>query len=119
MSDSPLIGVLIASALLIAMLALSIGMSRPNWPFHPRGSRGFITDMLIYFFLPVLPMLICVAGFSIATTVNPALENETARYVLLGIAVMGLLGMRRLPFVAAAQNRVRAARNARYESMRP
>ena len=110
-------GVLIAAALLIALMALSLFLSRPSWPYHVGGTRGFIMDTLLYLFLPVVPMLICVLGFSLLVQFKPELENETARFVLLGIAVVGLLGARRLPIVAAAQNRVRAARNARYEAM--
>ncbi|HTM82345.1 hypothetical protein [Asticcacaulis sp.] len=110
-------GVLIAAGLLIALMALSLFLSRPSWPYHVGGTRGFIMDTLLYLFLPVVPMLICVLGFSLLVQFRPELENETARFVLLGIAVVGLLGARRLPIVAAAQNRVRAARNARYEAM--
>ncbi|CAL4867609.1 MULTISPECIES: hypothetical protein [Asticcacaulis] len=113
-----MIGVLIACGLLIAMLGLSLYLSRPNWPYHAAGSKGYVTDMLVYFFLPVVPMLICVGGFSVLTTIRPDFENETARMVLLGVALVGLLGTRRLPFVAAAQERVRVARNARYEATR-
>ena len=110
MTDAPLTGVLIAAGLLVAVLALSLFMSRPSWPYHPGGARGYVMDMLLYLFLPVIPMLVCVQF-------RPDLESDTARFVLLGIAVVGLLGARRLPMVAAAQNRVRAARNARYEAM--
>ncbi len=110
-------GVLIAAGLLIALMALSLFLSRPSWPYHTGGTKGFITDTLLYLFLPVVPMLICVLGFSLLVQFRPELENETARFVLLGIAVVGLLGARRLPIVVAAQNRVRAARNARYEAM--
>jgi hypothetical protein len=110
-------GVLIAAGLLIALMALSLFLSRPSWPYHVGGTRGFIVDTLLYLFLPVIPMLICVLGFSLLVQFKPELENETARFVLLGIAVVGLLGARRLPIVAAAQNRVRAARNARYEAI--
>ena len=110
-------GVLIAAGLLIALMALSLFLSRPSWPYHVGGTKGFIMDTLVYLFLPVVPMLICVLGFSLLVQFKPELENETARFVLLGIAVVGLLGARRLPVVAAAQNRVRAARNARYEAI--
>ena len=110
-------GVLIAAGLLIALMALSLFLSRPSWPYHVGGTKGFIVDTLLYLFLPVVPMLICVLGFSLLVQFRPELENETARFVLLGIAVVGLLGTRRLPIVSAAQNRVRAARNARYEAM--
>lgn len=110
-------GILIAAGLLIALMALSLFLSRPSWPYHIGGTKGFITDTLLYLFLPVVPMLICVVGFSLLVQFKPELENETARFVLLGVAVVGLLGARRLPIVAAAQNRVRAARNARYEAM--
>jgi hypothetical protein len=117
MSDAPLTGVLIAAGLLVAMMSLSLYMSRPNWPYHSGGAKGFVTDMLLYLFLPVVPMLICVVGFSLLVLVRPELENQTARFVLLAIAMVGLLGARRLPIVAAAQARVRQARNARYEAM--
>ncbi len=117
MTDAPLTGVLIAAGLLVAMMGLSLFLSRPSWPYHSGGARGYVMDMLLYLFLPVVPMLVCVLGFTIVVEFKPELENETARFVLLGIAVIGLLGARRLPMVAAAQNRVRAARNARYEAM--
>ena len=110
-------GILIAAGLLIALMALSLLLSRSSWPYHVGGTKGFIVDTLLYLFLPVVPMLICVVGFSLLVQIKPELENETARFVLLGIAVVGLLGARRLPIVAAAQNRVRAARNARYEAI--
>jgi len=110
-------GILIAAGLLIALMALSLFLSRPSWPYHVGGTKGFIMDTLLYLFLPVVPMLICVVGFSLLVQFRPELENETARFVLLGIAVVGLLGARRLPIVVAAQNRVRTARNARYEAM--
>jgi len=110
-------GVLIAAGLLVAMMALSLYLSRPSWPYHTGGARGFVMDTLLYLFLPVIPMLVCVLGFTLVVQFRPELENETARFVLLGIAVVGLLGARRLPIVAAAQNRVRDARNKRYEAM--
>jgi hypothetical protein len=117
MSGAPLTGVLIAAGLLIAMMGLSLFLSRPSWPYHAGGARGYVMDMLVYLFLPVIPMLVCVLGFTLLVQFRPELESETARFVLLGVAVIGLLGARRLPIVAAAQNRVRAARNARYEAM--
>ncbi|MCR6661044.1 MAG: hypothetical protein NVV72_17570 [Asticcacaulis sp.] len=117
MTDAPLTGVLIAAGLLVAMMALSLFLSRPSWPYHSGGARGYVMDMLLYLFLPVIPMLVCVLSFTLLVQFRPELENETARFVLLGIAVIGLLGARRLPVVAAAQARVRAARNARYEAM--
>ncbi|MGA9658748.1 MAG: hypothetical protein WBQ60_06585 [Asticcacaulis sp.] len=111
-------GILIACALLIAMMGLSLYLSRSNWPFHPAGKDGYIRDMLIYFFLPVTPMLVAVTGFGLLTYFYPQYESATARYVLMGVAIVGLLFVRRLPFVAAAQNRVRDARNAYYEAMK-
>jgi hypothetical protein len=118
MTDSPLIGVLIAAGLLVALMGLSLFMSRPSWPYHVGGTKGFLMDTMLYLFLPVVPMLICVLGFTLVVEFRPELESETARFVMLGIAVVGLLGARRLPMVAAAQNRVRDARNARYEAMK-
>ncbi len=116
MTDAPLTGVLVAAGLLVALMALSLYMSRPSWPYHVGGTKGFIMDTMIYLFLPVIPMLVCVLGFTLVVQFRPELESETARFVLLGIAVIGLLGARRLPMVAAAQNRVREARNKRYEA---
>jgi uncharacterized BrkB/YihY/UPF0761 family membrane protein len=110
--------VLAACCFLIVMLGLSIYLSRTSWPYHTAGAKGYVTDMLIYFFLPVVPMLVCVGGFSLLTLIRPDFENETTRMVLLGVALVGLLGMRRLPFVAAAQERMRVARTARYEATR-
>jgi len=119
MSDSPMFGIAIACALLVGLLVLSLALSRPSWPYHANGAKGFITDMLVYTFLPVAPVLLCVGGFSIFTALNPQYENMTARYVVIAVAVVGLLAMRRLPYVVQAQGRVRAARNARYEAMKP
>ncbi|MDI7774458.1 hypothetical protein [Asticcacaulis sp. EMRT-3] len=110
--------ILIACGLLVGVMALSLYLSRPNWPYHPGGQKGYITDMLIYLLLPVAPVLICVGGFGLLTLYSAQFQTETARYVLLGIAFVGMMGARRLPFVAAAQNRVRIARNARFEAMR-
>ncbi|MFT4075660.1 MAG: hypothetical protein QM647_09020 [Asticcacaulis sp.] len=108
---------LIAAGLLVALMAFSVYMSRPSWPYHTGGAKGFIADMLTYLLLPVVPMLVCVLGFGLLVQARPEMESDTARFVLVGIALVGLLGARRLPFVAAAQNRVRLARNARYEAM--
>lgn len=105
----------------VCMLGFSFYISRPNWPYHPGAAKGYITDMLIYFFLPVVPMLVCLGGYNLLRMFVPAadIESDTARYVMMAIALVGLFATRRLPFVLAAQKRVMEARNARYQAGGP
>ncbi len=100
----------------VCMLAFSVYISRPNWPYHPGAARGYVTDMLIYFFLPVVPMMVCLGGYSVMRLFVAAPESDTTRYIMMAVALVGLFGVRRLPFVLAAQKRVIAARNARYQA---
>lgn len=103
-------------AVVFGVLGLTVYMSRPNWPYHAGGSAGYVRDLLIYTFLPAMPAFVCVLGYRIYTLVQPQAANENVNYVLLAVALLGLVVMRRMPFVASAQNRVRAARSARYQA---
>jgi hypothetical protein len=106
------------AAVVFAVLGLTIYISRPNWPYHAGGAAGYIRDLVIYTFLPALPAFLAVIGFRIYTLVTPGLAiDQNVNYVLIAVALLGLVVMRRMPFVTAAQNRVRAARSARYEAM--
>lgn len=102
--------------LIVGVLSLSIYLSRANWPYHPALARGYITDMLIYYFAPLAPMLVSLLGFNLVVMVNPALESDNARITMLVVGLAGLFITRRLPPIKAAQDRVRAARLARYEA---
>lgn len=100
------------------VLALTIYISRPNWPYHGGGAAGYIRDLVIYTFLPALPAFIAVLGFRIYTMLQPPVSVDmTVNYIMIGVALIGLVVMRRMSFVTAAQNRVRAARTARFEAM--
>ncbi|MBP2158234.1 MULTISPECIES: hypothetical protein [Asticcacaulis] len=100
-----------------AVLGLTIYISRPNWPYHTGGAGGYIRDLVIYTFLPALPAFVAVIGFRVYAMLQPVSVDMTVNYVLIGVALLGLVVMRRMPFVTAAQNRVRAARAARYQAM--
>lgn len=99
------------------VLGLTIYISRPNWPYHAGGAGGYIRDLVIYTFLPALPAFIAVLGFRVYAMLQPVALDMTVNYIMIGVALIGLVVMRRMPFVTAAQNRVRAARTARFEAM--
>ena len=111
-----IMNILLPCVLLVAVMALSVYVSKAYWPYHPGKTRGYITDMLVYYFVPVLPLVVFMIGFRVVTQFRPDLAVGNAIYIVLGIAIVGLLLMRRLPLVVAAQNRVREARNARFEA---
>jgi hypothetical protein len=105
------------AAVVFGVLGLTIYISRPNWPFHPGGPAGYIRDLVTYTFLPALPAFVAVIGFRVYTMVQPVSIDPNVNYILIAVALLGLVIMRRMPFVVTAQNRVRAARAARYEAM--
>jgi hypothetical protein len=107
---------LAAIGVVLGVLGLTIYMSRANWPYHKGGSAGYVRDLVIYTFLPALPAFVCVLGFRVYSLMQPQAVNENLNYVLLAVALLGLVVMRRMPFVTAAQNRVREARSARYQA---
>lgn len=108
---------LIMAGLVFGVLGLTIYISRPNWPYHPGGPGGYIRDLVIYTFLPALPAFVAVIGFRVYTMIQPLTIDPNVNYVLIAVALLGLVVMRRMPFVKAAQDRVRAARAARYQAM--
>jgi hypothetical protein len=107
---------LIAGLALATLLGLSFYLSRGVWPFHAEGPRGYIRDMLIYNFAPIGPMIAALIVFMVAQEVYPAFTDTSARYALMAVGVLGIFFVRRLPPVKAAQMRVQAARNARYNA---
>jgi hypothetical protein len=109
---------LVMVGVVFGVLGLTIYISRPNWPYHGGGAAGYVRDLITYTFLPALPAFLAVIGFRVYTLMTPSLTiDQNVNYVLIAVALLGLVVMRRMPFVTAAQNRVRAARSARYQAM--
>jgi len=107
---------LIAGVALATLLGLSFYLSRGVWPYHVEGPRGYIRDLLIYNFAPIVPMVAGLVIFLIGQEISPDFALSPARYVLMVIGVLGIFFVRRLPPVASAHARVTAARAARYEA---
>jgi hypothetical protein len=108
---------LVAGVALATLLGLSFYLSRGAWPYHAESSRGYIRDMVIYNFAPIGPMILALGIFMVAQTLNPEFAASSARYALMAVGVLGIFFVRRLPVIKAAQERMQAARSARYSAL--
>jgi len=106
--------------LVFVFLAIAIGLrfwlAKAAWPYHEKGPKGYLSDLMLETAMSYAPFLVIIFGVKLYIDVNPQYAQHPLVLGSIGLAVASMLLARRLPPVKASAGRMIKARNDRWEA---